>query len=132
MGSSGCRPTLPVADPPGEMEAGVLQVGIEVGQQEVPPALGADVGRPALVHALVGAEAATVGHDHRTAVAHLDGGEQKGGRLSTLGLPALLLFPQRGGRLHPPSSNSVRVAGEVQRCDAFRYGAFQAAGMVLA
>lgn len=90
-------PTPPVADPAGEMEAGVLQVGIEVGQQEVPPTLGADMGRPALVHALVGAEAATVGHDHRAAVAHLDGegeAEGEGGVYPTLGLPALLFFPQ--------------------------------------
>lgn len=55
---------LPVAHPPGEVQAGLLQVGLEVGEEEIPPALGADVGGAVFVHPLVGVEAAAVGHDH--------------------------------------------------------------------
>lgn len=61
----------PVSHPAGEVQAGVLEVPLEVGQQEVAAALGAHVGRAAAVHALVGAEAAAVGQDHGARRAHL-------------------------------------------------------------
>lgn len=69
-----CPP--PVSHSAGEVQAGLLQVGLEVGQQEIPPTLGADVGRAVLVHPLMGAEAAAVGHDHGARGADLGGAEE--------------------------------------------------------
>lgn len=67
------RCPTPVSHSAGEVQAGLLQVGLEVGQQEIPPTLGADVGRAVLVHPLMGAEAAAVGHDHGARGADLGG-----------------------------------------------------------
>lgn len=75
-GIPGIPSPSPVAHPAGEVQAGVLEVPLEVGQQEVSAALGADVGRAAAVHALVRPEAAAVGQDHGARRAHL--GEKMG------------------------------------------------------
>lgn len=64
----------PVSHTAREMQAGFPEVGLEVGLQEVAPTLGADVGGPVPVHALVGAEAAAVGEHHGAGRAHLKGG----------------------------------------------------------
>lgn len=53
-------------------------MGLEVGLQEVAPALRADVGGPVLMHALVGAEAAAIGEHHGAGWAHLSRGWKRG------------------------------------------------------
>lgn len=70
--SSG-RGALPVPHSAGEVQAGLLQVGLEVRQEEIPSALGADVGRPVFVHPLMGVKAAAIGHDHGTRRTNLGG-----------------------------------------------------------
>jgi len=59
------------------VQAGLLQVRLEVRQEEIPPALGADVGGAVFVHPLVGVEAAAVGHDHGTRRTDLGGREHR-------------------------------------------------------
>lgn len=71
--SAGCG-ALPVPDSAGEVQTGLLQVALEVRQEEIPSALGADVGRPVFVHPLMGVKAAAIGHDHGTRCTNLRGG----------------------------------------------------------
>lgn len=70
-GPSSGRGALPVPHSAGEVQAGLLQVGLEVRQEEVPSTLGADMGRSVFVHPLMGVKAAAIGHDHGTRCTNL-------------------------------------------------------------
>ena len=59
------RSSKPEADAPGEVQAGLVQVGLEAALAGHAPALGADVGRPVLVDPLVGGDGARVWQHHR-------------------------------------------------------------------
>lgn len=80
------RCEAPVSYTAGEVQTGVPQVGLEAGVQEAVAALGADVGGPVLVHALVRAEAAAIGQHHGAGRAHLSGWKEA----------------SRGGAARPP------------------------------
>lgn len=53
-------------------------MGLKIGLQKVAPTLRTDVGRPVLMHALVGAEAAAVGKHHGAGWAYLSRGSKQG------------------------------------------------------
>lgn len=60
----------PVSDASSEVQAGVLQVGLEGRLLGHPPTLGADVGGAGLVDALVGGSTAAVGEEHGGGTLH--------------------------------------------------------------
>lgn len=99
------RRAVPVPHPAGEVQAGVLEVRLEVGQQEVAAALGAHVGRAAAVHALVRAEAAAVGQDHGARRAHLQNRDSPTERRERRPRAA----QERGGGFRAPSDRKSVV-----------------------
>lgn len=98
------RGALPVPHSAGEVQTGLLQVGLEVGQEEIPSALGADVGRPVFVHPLMGVKAAAIGHDHGTRCTNLGGEEHREVQPGTYHVykRALKPFPQMDNNLQYP------------------------------
>lgn len=114
------RSALPVPHSAGEVQAGLLQVGLEVRQEEIPSALGADVGRPVFVHPLMGVKAAAIGHDHGTRGTNL-GGEEHRERFSLahshVYKRAFKPFPQMDGltTCNTQSSPKPRATGE-EKC----------------
>lgn len=68
------RQEAPVSHTARQMQTGLPEMGLEIGLQEVAPTLRADVGRPVLMHTLVGTEAAAIGEHHGTGGAHLSRG----------------------------------------------------------
>lgn len=73
----------PVADAPGKVQAGLLQVGLEAGLPGHAAALGANVRRPVLVDPLVGRHGARVGQHHGGGALRARLGEREGQRALT-------------------------------------------------